>query len=130
MPSIKRNRLILDVLYRSKDVEKAGTGFQRVNEICNDNGITWDYRKEAYGFFFEFIRPTFYINKPINKKLNKQEEIVLNSIANDKNLSKIDIALRLNKSERTIQRIISSLITKGLIERKGTNKNGYWCVVK
>lgn len=28
IPSFKRNRLILDVLFRSKDVEKAGTGFK------------------------------------------------------------------------------------------------------
>lgn len=129
MPSIKRNKLILDVLFRSKDVEKAGTGFQRVNEICNANGITWNYRKEAYGFFFEFIRPNIYMNKPINDKLSSQEEVLLNAIASNKNLSKKDMAQRLNKSERTIQRIISHLTEKGLIEREGTNKNGYWKVV-
>lgn len=129
MPSIKRNKLILDVLFRSKDVEKAGTGFQRVNEICNANGITWNYRKEAYGFFFEFIRPNIYMNKPINGKLSSQEEVLLNAIASNKNLSKKDMAQRLNKSERTIQRIISYLTEKGLIEREGTNKNGYWKVV-
>lgn len=129
MPSIKRNKLILDVLFRSKDVEKAGTGFQRVNEICNANGITWNYRKEAYGFFFEFIRPNIYMNKPINDKLSSQEEVLLNAIASNKNLSKKDMAQRLNKSERTIQRIISYLTEKGLIEREGTNKNGYWKVV-
>ena len=129
MPSIKRNKLILDVLFRSKDVEKAGTGFQRVNEICNANGITWNYRKEAYGFFFEFIRPNIYMNKPINDNLSSQEEVLLNAIASNKNLSKKDMAQRLNKSERTIQRIISHLTEKGLIEREGTNKNGYWKVV-
>ena len=52
LPSYKRNRLILDVLFRSKDVEKAGTGFQRVNELCNSQNVSWTFRKEAYGFFF------------------------------------------------------------------------------
>ena len=129
MPSIKRNKLILDVLFRSKDVEKAGTGFQRVNEICNANGITWNYRKEAYGFFFEFVRPNIYMNIPVKEKLTQQEEIVFNAIASDKNLTKKDIAQRMDKSGRTIQRIISSLTSKGLIERVGTNRDGFWKVV-
>ena len=129
MPSIKRNKLILDVLFRSKDVEKAGTGFQRVNEICNANGITWNYRKEAYGFFFEFVRPNIYMNIPVKEKLTQQEEIVFNAIASDKNLTKKDIAQRMDKSERTIQRIISSLTSKCLIERVGTNRDGFWKVV-
>jgi ATP-dependent DNA helicase RecG len=130
MSSIKRNKLILDVLFRSKDVEKAGTGFQRVNEICNENGVTWNYRLEAYGFFFEFIRPNVYLNKKISEKLTKQEEIVLNLIASNQKLSKKEIALRINKSDKTIQRIISSLQNKGLIEREGGNRRTYWKLIE
>lgn len=63
-----------------------------------------------------------------DEQLTKQEEIVFNMILSDKKLSKKDIALRLNKSERTIQRIIASLTNKGLIERNGSNKIGYWKV--
>ena len=130
MSSIKRNKLILDVLFRSKDVEKAGTGFQRVNEICNENGVTWNYRLETYGFFFEFIRPNIYLNKKISEKLTKQEETVLNLIASNQKLSKKEIALRINKSDKTIQRIISSLQDKGLIEREGGNRRTYWKLIE
>ena len=63
-----------------------------------------------------------------DEQLTKQEEIAFNMISSDKKLSKKDIALRLNKSERTIQRIIASLTNKGLIERNGSNKIGYWKV--
>ena len=129
MPSIKRNKLILDVLFRSKDVEKAGTGFQRVNSLCNENDITWNYRKEAYGFFFEFIRPNNILDEKAKEKLTKQEEIVFNMISSKEKLSKKEIALRLNKSEKTVQRIISSLINKNLVERNGSNKIGYWKLV-
>ena len=52
LPSYKRNKLILDILFRSKDVEKSGTGFQRVNDLCTEQNVTWHFRKEAYGFFF------------------------------------------------------------------------------
>ena len=128
MPSIKRNKLILDVLFRSKDVEKAGTGFQRVNSLCKENGVSWNYRKEAYGFFFEFIRTNVHINVHINTALTIQEETVLNIIQNNYKISKKEIGFRIDKSEKTVQRIISSLIDKGLIEREGSNRTGYWKV--
>lgn len=126
LPSYKRNRLILDVLFRSKDVEKSGTGFQRVNEMCRKQNVSWTYRKEAYGFFFEFIRTNVHINVQINDTLTEQEQVIFNLIQDNAEISKKEMALRLGRSERTVQRIISSLTDKDLIERVGSNKSGFW----
>ena len=128
LPSYKRNRLILDVLFRSKDVEKSGTGFQRVNELCTEQNVSWNFRKEAYGFFFEFIRTNVQINVHINVELTESEQVIFNLIQNNEKISKAEMAVRIGKSEKTVQRIISSLMGKGLIEREGSNKNGYWKV--
>ena len=68
--SYKRNRLILDVLFRSKDTEKTNTGFQRMDEVCNEENIKWSYRKEGYGFFFEFFR-----NNPNGKTIKTNNEL-------------------------------------------------------
>ena len=54
-------------MFRSKDVEKSGTGFQRVNEVCKKQNVSWDYRKEAYGFCFEFIRTNVQINTELTE---------------------------------------------------------------
>ena len=62
------------ILFRSKDVEKSGTGFQRVNDFCKQQNVTWNYRKEAYGFFFEFIRTNVQINVQINTELTEAEQ--------------------------------------------------------
>ncbi len=130
LPSFKRNKLILDILFRSKDVEKAGTGFQRVNTLCNEYGVGWSFRKEAYGFFFEFIRPNVHLNVHIKDELTDQEQLVFNILNNNERIAKAEIALRIGKSEKSIQRIISSLINKGLVRRVGSNKTGYWEVIK
>ena len=130
LPSYKRNRLILDILFRSKDVEKSGTGFQRVNELCKQQNISWDYRKEAYGFFFEFIRTNVWINVQINTELTEPEQIIFNLIQNNEGISKAEMAVRIGKSEKTVQRIISSLSQKQVIERIGSNKTGSWRVRK
>ena len=37
--------MILDVLYRCKDVEKSGNGFQRMNKMCSEVGVKWSYEK-------------------------------------------------------------------------------------
>ncbi len=126
LPSYKRNKLILDVLFRSKDVEKSGTGFQRVNSLCNSQGVAWTYRKEAYGFYFEFIRPNGQLNVQTSEKLSTHEQTTLNLINDNKHISKEELAVRLGKSARTVQRIISSLMNKQLIARVGSNKTGYW----
>lgn len=130
LPSYKRNKLILDILFRSKDVEKSGTGFQRVNQLCNESNISWNFRKEAYGFFFEFIRMNIHLDVHLNEELSDDEQIVFNLIKNNSNISKSELAIRINKSERTIQRIISSLINKKIIVRVGSNKIGHWKINK
>ncbi len=130
LPSYKRNRLILDVLFRSKDVEKAGTGFQRVNELCNSQNVSWTFRKEAYGFFFEFIRTNVHLNVQIKEKLSETEQIVYNLLSLNQGISKAEISERISKSEKTVQRIIAGLLRKGLIRRVGSNKSGYWEIIE
>ena len=99
LPSYKRNRLILDILFRSKDVEKSGTGFQRVNDFCKQKNVTWNYRKEAYGFFFEFIRTNVQINVQINVRINAElteaEQVIFSLILNNEGISKAEMAIRI-----------------------------------
>ena len=130
LPSYKRNKLILDILFRSKDVEKSGTGFQRVNDFCKKQNVTWNYRKEAYGFFFEFIRTNVQINVQINAELTEAEQVIFNLIQNNEGISKAEMAIRIGKSEKTVQRLISSLMKKQVIEREGSNKSGSWRIKK
>ena len=71
---MKRNPIILDVLFRSKDVEKSGTGFSRMNELCNDFGVKWRYEKIDDGFKFIFIRNNVTNNVTDNVTNNLSEE--------------------------------------------------------
>ena len=51
-------------------------------------------------------------------------------INNDLGISKSEFAKRVGKSEKTIQRIVHSLIKKDVVARVGSNKTGHWEVVK
>ena len=69
-------------------LKKHGIGFLRVNELCNEYGVGWTYRKEAYGFFFEFIRTNGHLNVLINESLTNNEQIVFNIIRDNEGITK------------------------------------------
>ena len=49
-------------------------------------------------------------------------------IQTNEGISRKELAVRISMSEKTVQRAISSLLMKGVIERVGSNKTGYWKV--
>lgn len=54
--SIKRNKIIFNVLFRSKDVKKSGSAFKRGYELCKQVKIKCEFNTDVYGFCFSFIR--------------------------------------------------------------------------
>ena len=77
---------------------------------------------------FEFIRTNVHINVHIKEKLTESEQTIFNLIQNNTNITKSEMATRIGKSEKTVQRIISSLTKKGVIVREGSNRTGHWKV--
>lgn len=123
--SIKRNPIILDVLFRGKDVEKAGSGFKRVYELCKEDNIECFYKTDQYGFTYGFIR-----KNNVNYKNEEKNCLSDNEIIKNKKITKKELASILCKNEKTIQRYLASLTAKGYITRIGNNQYGYWNVLK
>ena len=86
--------------------------------------------KKRTGSFFEFIRTNVHLNVQIKEQLTEQEQKVYNLIRYNERITKSEIAKRINKSEKTVQRVIASLIYKKLITRVGSNKDGYWKIIE
>jgi len=78
---------------------------------------------------FEFIRTNVHINVRINSELTEVEQVIFNLIQNNDGISKAEMATRIGKSEKTVQRVISSLTKKQAIAREGSNKSGKWIVI-
>ncbi len=130
--SIRRNPLILDVLFRSKDVEKSGTGFARMSELCKLNNVKWKYEKLNNGFKFIFIRNNVtntVTNIVTNTELTDIQIRILEIITVNCNIKVDEIASVLDISARTIQRGIKLLTEKGYVKRIGT-KSGHWEILK
>ena len=70
-------------------------------------------------------------NAPVNApvKLNKTEETIYKLIVANTSITIDELKELLYKDRRTITRNIKSLKEKGMIERIGSDKTGYWKVL-
>ncbi len=130
IPSMVRNPLILKTLFLSDDVESYSSGFKRVYEECKVNNVNTNYVISREGFTFIFNRNVVnhVVENVVNKNdiiLSEEENLVLTIIKENPRITAVKIAENINKSSRSIQRIIRELKDKGVLERIGGTK-GYW----
>lgn len=133
--SFLRNEVIARVLYLCKDVETFGSGIRKIYNLCENNGVSINYIDSDTDFVLSFSRYNRNImpnddtiNGIINGTISDGEREILEFLRNNKNITVAELSEVSNKSVRTINRIMSLLKAKGLIERIGSNKNGYWKV--
>ena len=133
--SLPRNKVILEILYKCKNVEMFGSGFKKVYGLCEAEGIKVRYDLDPYGFSFFFLRNSG--NAPIKAPLSKDDDWmsgvdreVLALIKEKPTLSSKEISDQLNRAYRTIQRSLSLLKDNGKIRRIGTVRRGYWEIIR
>lgn len=137
LQSVIRNELIARTLYLCHDIESFGSGFKRVFNACMETDVKYGY--DIFPFGFRFI---FYRNDP-NRIAEAQKEnpgkgapqgftpseaAVYDLLKEQPGLTREELADRIRKSLKTVQRALESLKSKMLIERAGTARSGYWIV--
>ncbi len=123
LPSILRNKLIAKALYISKNIEEFGSGIKRVDALCKDAGIKYKFQNYELGF-----KAVIYRYSQKNITLHETEKSILALLKQNPMMTRDELAERISKTVRTVQRTINSLRDKGIIERDGSKKNGYWIV--
>lgn len=144
LPSMERNPLILDTLYLSEDVEAYGSGLKNVYKECKEYHVGIRYQILKDGFTFIFLRQNI-VNNVANSDVNginngsnyinntevnitENERLILSLIQENPSYSTNIMHEKIGKSVRTVQRILSDMKNKGLIERIGGTR-GYWKVL-
>lgn len=128
MKSMPRNKMILNTLYKSKDVEIFGSGFRKVYAYCNKEKIQTEFNSAHGGFSFVFYRDIKNQNVTTNVTIKKvaTEDSVYQLLKENPTQTREELAKHLNKTVRTIQRALDKLSEAGKINRIGSNKTGYW----
>ena len=132
-----RNPVIAKMLFLSKTIEQFGSGFKRISSLCDDAGIKYSYERGSNGFKFIIYRPEFISDKTnvtyrvtYEEDLNKTEQAVLAVLRQNSEISREEIAERVSKTVRTVQRALVSLTEKEYIRRVGAKKKSTWEVLK
>ncbi len=130
--SVPVNKKLSEILLQLHISEKTGRGVPK---------ITQKYGREAYEFREKSIVVTIPFNwinvmgdkvgdKSAEAFLNHTQARILAEIRNNPNITKSRLAEILKLGKTTIDKGIAVLKKYGYIERTGSNKSGYWNVLK
>ena len=135
--SMPRNKVILNTLYKSKDVEIFGSGFRKVYALCDSSNVKVESTSENGGFSFTFYRDNKahgHVTKNVTIKKRDGDQTtdiptdmkVYMLLKEDPVQTREVLANQTGKTVRTIQRALDKLSEENKIRRIGSNKTGYW----
>lgn len=128
--SFPRNPELMRVFKDLDLVEQLGTGIIRILRV---------YDKDVYEFTPNFIRVNFKFNEYNslidnniikNNDLNETQNKVLQLIKENSRITQKEMMDSLNVARATITRTISYLKENGYIDRIGSDRDGYWRLLK
>lgn len=123
-----RNVLIASTLFKFGYIDSFGTGFERTFSLCASNDVDYSYFNDEFGFTFVFNRKTINMindNRP-EYRISNLDDMIINSIKNNKYITIPELARLVDKSEITVHRHLDDLGKKGIVSRVGSRKTGYW----
>ena len=122
-----RNRLLAEAFYLTGDIEKYGVGFIRVREL-NKNFPDTKLNINEMGDFLMIgvaVTPTKTPTKTA-VALTSLEQKIVNEIKKDHAITFNRIAAGLSISRYTVVEYVNKLKAKGVINRQGGARAGYW----
>ncbi len=146
---VRRNPLIANILYYSKDIESFGTGLRRIYDACKANGTKVEFRTEKAGFTVVFYRRDLHETKAEQKmsaigsendsdtraetggetRVETRDKI-LELLRKNPEITAEMMSGILGLSLKGIEWQLKTMKEKGLIRRVGPNKGGYWEIIK
>ncbi len=118
--SVRRNRLIADLLHRAGYIERVGSGFSRMEKALSENNNP-PLEVSATNFFnIRFYRRLSEIKQ---SELTPRQLEIFRILIEKGSISKREVANRLSVSEDTALRELNRLISLGLVTKKGIGKS-------
>ena len=138
--AIRRNQLITQVLYYSKDMETFATGLKKIKTLCGEAGVRYEFKKEEYGFTVVFYRhcgegwgwsgEKDYVRDNVphgdpHSVLHEKtlEEIIEELIRADNKVTRAQMAEKIGVSVKTIARKLKEMKHIAFV---GSGNNGHW----
>lgn len=116
--SLPHNPDIANTFFRAGFIESWGYGIEKICNLCKEYGIT----EPEYTVHPNDIMMMF--------KANDTVKTILALIEQNPSITYEEMTEKTGKSRRTISRLITELKEKNIISRVGSDKTGYWEIVK
>lgn len=131
-----RNRCIAEVFSRMKIIESWGTGIKRMFSSCKAYGIREpellevgdSFRVNLYRPSYDEVHQSSPKSSPKSslKNLNATQQKIADMILENPKVTQVDMAEKLDISTRAVKKSIKDLTEKGILERIGSSRSGYW----
>ena len=139
-----RNRCIAEVFSRMKIIESWGTGIKRMFSSCKEYGIREpelleigdSFRVNLYRPSYNEVHQKVHQSSPKNspksspksspKEVNQTQQKILDMILENPEITQTTMAEKLDITPRAVKKNIKELVDKGLVEREGSARKGYW----
>lgn len=127
--SVPVNAKLSDIFLQLHISEKSGRGVPKIIETYGKECI--EFRKNSIVVKIPFNWINVVGNKVGNKnELTNNRTIILKEIRNNPNVTTVQRANILCISETAVENNLTYLKDNGYIKRNGSNKTGYWEVIK
>ena len=132
-PSRTRNKLIAEAFYLTGDIEKYGSGYQRIRKAIQDYPtMTFDYEESGDGYMVTVgyaqqkltTQTNGGVTEGVTEGVNEGVKKLLDFIKQNPGLRTTQIEAQLNVPVKTLERWLRQLKDQNAIEFKGATKTG------
>ena len=140
------NPLIAQVFFLTGFIEAWGRGFEKIKEECMTTDTPLPHIEVTNNGVMICCKPSEKYMKSLEKikgnggnlggnggnlggnEFSENERLIVTILKQNNNISQKDLANLVGIPLRTVQRIISNLISRGIIERHGTTRKSIWII--
>ncbi len=140
--SILRNPLIAETMYKSKDIERWGSGIKRIHDECAAADVQVDFKRLKTGFVVVFHRPkweegkglekgwservTERVTEKVTEKVTENQRQIIETVRKNPYVTTAELSILVGISDRKVKENIKKLKEKGVLKRIGPDKGGRW----
>ena len=130
-PSVPNNPLIAESLYLTRYIEKAGSGTQRMIELCRSAGLPEPQFEQRSGSFVITLWRDWLTSKVLASfHLNERQLAGLALLGSEGRLTSGRYQEETRVSRQTATRDLDDMVKKGILEQRGERRGAFYVKAK
>lgn len=118
-----RNRLIADLLFRIKYIERWGSGTTKMIRVCRDLGVPDpEFHEQDEDFMVTFRRSSVNVLLELPSLLNERQKIAIEYLKKHESITTLQYVNLVRCHERTARKDLADLVRLNVIIKQGLGK--------